>query len=214
MANQKYRSGAWEALGEPTLELVEWLAERGGLADSIQNQWRQAIDTFRTTRHLLLPQGIMSFTAQSELGRILPANPRDLGVKWGEIEEKLHAYIDAHRTHAAAWDALRIVLVKLHRFAEALHAAEQAIRIAPEDGELQFEVAMLYLAAVTNAVRESRGTKGGDPELQGCTVGALGCSYAMARHASRKSFESVLSSYASENYKKVAREAIARMPES
>jgi hypothetical protein len=82
-------------------------------------------------------------------------------------------------SYTTSWDstALREVLFQKRDFKAALGQGLEAMKLAPKDGDIHFEVAKLYFAALTNESRIRRGATNDTPdELRGCTLHELGCS--------------------------------------
>ena len=211
---RRYQPGEWEALVDPTLNLAQWLAGRGGLAKSVTVEFQEAIRTFELTVCLELPEGVKSFLADSQLARILPIDPTDPGVKWEDVEIRLRTLFEEHLDQAAPWDALNLVYIKLHRFAEALRSVQQALTLAPHEPGFHFEAAMLYLSGISNAIRAASGEGSPDAEMEDCTLGSLGRNYDEARSAAQRHLEAVVkSTLASPDYRDAAHQTMRRLPE-
>ena len=130
---KKYRPGDWEELAEPTLKLAKWLAPRGGLANTVENDFQYAINTFRYTGSLNLPQGIESFRPESALGCIVNmyaggSQTLDDSV-WQDARESIERYIRENPDHAAGWHALSRAYELQGRFGDSLDALDRAISV-------------------------------------------------------------------------------------
>ena len=181
---KKYRPGDWENLIEPTLALVGWLEERGGVPGDASKEFQQAIQRFRDSGHLILPGGIASFTVESELGRIARQGDSE-----GTVME-LRSYIRDNPSHAAAWQALCHLYSRQRSYRDSLHAIQQALDLMPDEAEFHIDAAGLYFTAIANSV-------GGSalysflPNYSGaCTLSDLECEYDDARRLLMNHLES------------------------
>ena len=95
---KKYRTGDWERLVEPTLELAEWLEARGGVTSQVKSDFRYSIKGFRSTGELELPVRLESFQDDSVLGCLLNSYPEVHG-DWDDatarkLEKELLEYLE------------------------------------------------------------------------------------------------------------------------
>jgi len=177
----KYLPGKWETLVSPSLELAEWVAERGGVPSPLVHDLQQAVERFHDGKGFQLPLGTRTVGA-GDLRDILGES--ESGLKSVGVLPRLREYVLKHPRSATAWDSLRMVCAHECLFKEALEAAQQAVLCAPADGDIQMWAANLYLAALANEVRERRGLAHlTPPDIKSCTLNALGCSYSEARMA-------------------------------
>ena len=209
---KKYRTGDWERLVQPTLELARWLEVRRGVGNEAKSEFRYAIKKFRRTSRILLPEGIGSFSVDSILGRIVTMYPGSSG-NWSDdmvqdVETRLRSYIDSNPDQAAAWEALANVYVPRDRFKDALCAIEEASRIAPDWADFHFEAGGIYIAAIKNALTPAGQL---DDSIAGCTLDTLQCSYEDARESCVKHFRAILESrcFFSESDKMKVRQALS-----
>ena len=163
---KKYRPGEWECLVEPTLRLVNWLAMRGGVTVMVKGDFEYAIKTFRATGELELPERIDSILDNSILGRLLEPYSDTHG-NWDDtkaqgVEHDLLRFLEVNPVFAPAWQALMRAYSRLGRYQESLEAIEKAINIAPYEAEFRWEVALIYITAIKNAI---------EPDLQLGLVG-------------------------------------------
>ena len=143
---KKYKLGDWEALVEPTLKLVKWLEVRGGVSNDAKSEFKQAIEGFRKSGHLILPGGITSFTVESELGWMVRSGSSD------DIVMELRSYIRDNPSHAAAWLALCHFFNSKDSYGAALYAIHQALDVMPDEVEFHIDAAGLYFTAISNSV--------------------------------------------------------------
>ena len=209
---KKYRPGDWENLIEPTLALVGWLEERGGVPGDARREFQQAIQGFRDSGHLTLPGGIASFTVERELGGIVRRGDSD------ETVMDLRSYIRDNPGQAAAWQALCHVFSRQRSYGASLDAINQALDLIPNEAEFHIDAEGLYFTAITNSV-------GGSalysflPNFSGaCTLSDLECEYSDARRLLMKHLESSarLPSPRSANYEareKLIAASIDQLPE-
>ena len=193
---RRYRSGEWEALVEPTLRLVKWLESRGGLADTVEREFRQSIKLYRSTGRLVLPETIGSFPDRSALGSIISGYPADFQ-NWDErmlqeVEKALLSYITSEPDQAGAWHALSIVYTVEGRFQDCLDALEKAISIAPEQIQFHHEASSFYLSAIQLSVVPEMASKLLGSTMGRCTLDALCCSYQEAKATCKQHLEAVL----------------------
>ncbi|MBM3948080.1 MAG: hypothetical protein FJ312_02340 [SAR202 cluster bacterium] len=180
----------------------------------------QSIKKYRESGRLALPQGVFTFPAESELGKVLdgpPAKPQGLRPDLGTLEQwesRLRTYIQGHPYQPAPWDALRLVYEKLHRVMDAFQAVKQAIRLAPDDPEFHFNAAMLCMTPIGNSIRAANGVRGLDPDLDLCTLESLAISFQQALEIARSHLEAAIhSDVPMLDCKKVAATSLSRLPE-
>lgn len=211
---KKYRSGEWEVLAESTLKLAKWLVPRGGVAATVKAEFRHAIKAFRSTGHLVLPEGIGSFPDDSVLGRIVSMYPVDFQY-WDDtmlknVEDRLLSYIELEPSQAAAWHALSIVYTVEGRFKNSLDTIEKAISIAPDQVQFHHEASSFYLSAIQLAVTPETASNMLGPVMGHCTLDALGRTYEEAKASCTQHLEAILAlsrSY-SDNRREKALEAL------
>ena len=195
---KKYRTGDWESLVEPTLELAEWLEARGGVTSRVKGDFRYSIKGFRSTGELELPERLESFQDDSVLGCLLNSYPEvhgdwDDATAW-RLEKELLEYLEANPRHAAAWQALMRMYDIRSRYKEALTALDKAISIAPFETDFFYEAALLYFTAIENAVETNPSRRITGNALTDCSLDALDSSYEEARATCIKYLTNVLES--------------------
>lgn len=191
---QSYRPGHWEGVVAPSLVLAEWLGERGGLANYLESDLQRAVARFRQTGQMQLPRAARTM-GRGELADAAGADMYTSSIDWEQAEPGLRRYLAEKPEDATAWDALREVLTRAKQFNEAMSAGLRALELAPEDGDIHFEVAMLYGGAIHNAARSMQGLEGPTADdMSGCTVEELACTLDEARIRAHKHATAALAS--------------------
>ena len=172
----RFRHGTWEALVQPSLFLAEWLRDRSGLPSYLEQDLAGAVGRFKAGREFQLPVSARTI-GEGPLASAAQIDFRVDEFDFVAAEPGLREYLDQHPDNPTARDALREVLFQKRDFKAALGQGLEAMKLAPKDGDIHFEVAKLYFAALTNESRIRRGATNDTPdELRGCTLYELGCS--------------------------------------
>lgn len=198
----KYNAGNWGALVVPTLHLVRWLKDRQGVPGDVVGGFHSSISMFRATGALHLPQNYLSVGIKTELGQMINTI-REHNV--ADVLPNIRRHVAMHIDDATAWDCLRRVCHLAGEHREALDAALKAAQLAPHDGVIQYEAASIYVAAITNELRSSRGLADFTPvEIKGCTLEVLGLTYKEAYTAMWHHLEAASASSMTGDYRKAA----------
>jgi tetratricopeptide (TPR) repeat protein len=207
----KYQAGAWEDLVQPTLELAEWLGDREGFPGLVKDDFDRAVKAFRAGSSLVLPRSAGSvLEGIGKLGQLL-----EQGDSKNNIETLLR-FVSTYPSDATAWDCLARSYEEEGRFREATLACKQALQFAPHDPQIHAFMALLYEAALQNAIKDisSRlALKSPNPSIppggfirkghETCTIESLGCTWEEARHGAIHHLEIVVVSPMLSNKDKV-----------
>jgi hypothetical protein len=199
---KKYNRGTWEALVGPTLHLVRWLGQRQGMPGDVVGDVHSSISVFRATGALNLPQNFLSVGKTTELGQLIDTMRED---NVAYVMPSIREYVARHTHDATACDCLRRVCDLAGEHREALDAALKAAQLAPNDGVIRYEAAAIYLAAMTNELRSSRGLAHlTAAEIKGCTLAVLGLTYEEAYSAMAHHLKAAVESSMTGDHRKVA----------
>jgi hypothetical protein len=208
---KKYNRGSWEALAGPTLHLVQWLGERQGMPGDVVGDFHSSISVFRVTGALNLPQNYLSVGKTTELGQMIDAMTED---NVADVLPSIRQYVARHTHDATAWDCLRRVCDLAGEHREALDAALKAAQLAPNDGVIRYGAATIYLAAITNELRSSRGLGHlTAAEIKGCSLEVLGLTYEEAYSAMWNHLKAAVESSMTGDHRKAA-EMMVKMVKS